>query len=245
MNLSLILCLLVALILVICILILFGQYQKVKSSYEAIQRSYQNLEHLNGTLRMQRHDYLNHLQVVYGMLEIGEYEELKTYLDPIYQDMMKTGKALKTKKPGVNALIAAKSGEAEHAGIDLYIEVKSDLQNLDVPDWELCKVLSNILDNAMTALTDQSEDRKIWMDITETKDNYQFEIANNGPMIELHRQSEIFKQGVTTKKGEGHGMGLSIVKSVVERFQGTLKLTSGEEKTTFQISFPKDRKRKE
>lgn len=244
MNLSLILCLLVALILVVCILILSGQYQKVKYSYDAMRKSYQNLEQLNSTLRMQRHDYLNHLQVVYGMLEIGEYEELKAYLEPIYQDMMKTGKALKTKKPGINALIAAKSGEAEHAGIDLYIEVKSDLQNLDVLDWELCKVLSNILDNAMTALQDRKEDRKIWLDITETKDSYLFEIANNGPMIEPYRQNEIFKQGVTTKSGEGHGMGLSIVKNVVERFQGTLKLTSGEEKTTFQISFPKEIKRK-
>lgn len=245
MNPGLILCLLVVLILVLCILVLSGQYQKIKRSYDAMWESYQNLEQLNGTLRMQRHDYLNHLQVVYGMLEIEEYEELKAYLDPIYQDMMKTGKALKTRKPAINALIAAKSGEAEHAGVDFYIEVKSDLQNLNVPDWELGKVLSNLLDNAITALQDKKTDRKIWLDINETKESFQFEVADNGPMIEPNWQNEIFKQGVTTKQGEGHGMGLYIVKDVVERFKGSVKLISVEEKTTFRISFPKEEKRKE
>lgn len=245
MNLGLILCLLVMLILVLCILVLSEQYQKIKRSYDTMQASYQNLEQLNDTLRMQRHDYLNHLQVVYGMLEIGEYEELKAYLDPIYQDMMKTGKALKTRKPAINALIAAKSGEAERAGIELYIEVKSNLQDLNVPDWELCKILSNLLDNAITALQDRKTDRKIWLDINETKEVFRFEVSDNGTMIETDWQNEIFKQGVTTKQGEGHGMGLYIVKDVVERFKGSVKLTSSEEKTTFQITFPKEERRKE
>lgn len=245
MSVSLILCLAVALILMICILIILGQYHKLKRSYDAMGASYQNLEQLNSTLRMQRHDFLNHLQVVYGLIEIGEYEELKSYLDPIYQDMMKTGKALKTKKPGINALIAAKYGEAEHAGMDLYIEVKSDLADLGVPDWELCKVLSNIIDNAMTALGEKKTDKKIWVDVTETREEYRFEIANNGPMIEPNMQSDIFQKGVTTKQEEGHGMGLAIVSDVVKRYHGDLRLTSDEDRTAFQICFPKTDSRKE
>ena len=64
MKTGLILCLLVALILMICILIILRQYLKLKRSYDAMLASYRNLEELNGTLRMQRHDYLNHLQVI-------------------------------------------------------------------------------------------------------------------------------------------------------------------------------------
>lgn len=113
MRIDLILCLLVAVILMICILIIRKQYLKLKRSYDAILTSYRNLEELNSTLRVQRHDYLNHLQVIYGMMELEEYTELKSYLDPLYKDMMKTGKALKTSKPAVNALIRAKSSEAD------------------------------------------------------------------------------------------------------------------------------------
>ena len=52
------------------------------------------------------------------MMELEEYDELKTYLAPIYKGMMKTGKALKTKNPAVNALLRAKMEEAESKGID-------------------------------------------------------------------------------------------------------------------------------
>lgn len=239
MTTSLILSLIVALVLMLCILIILAQYKKLRQNYEAIISSYKNLEQLNSILRAQRHDYLNHLQVVYGMLELEEYEELKGYLEPVYKDMMKTGKALKTSKPGVNALISAKIGEAERRGIDMYIEVKSDLKKLDIPDWELCKVISNIIDNAMTALEERENDRKIWIDINESMDAYRFEIANNGPKIDEQGRQEIFKQGVTSKKEEGHGMGLFIVSNVVKTFRGEIDLLSDSEETRFIISFPK------
>ncbi|MCI5872661.1 MAG: Spo0B domain-containing protein [Clostridiales bacterium] len=239
MKTGLILCLLVALILMICILIILRQYLKLKRSYDAMLASYRNLEELNGTLRMQRHDYLNHLQVIYGMTELEEYDELKRYLDPLYKDMMKTGKALRTAKPAINALIRAKSSEAENSNIDVYIEVKSDLKALEIPDWELCKVLSNIIDNGITALKLRETDKKLWIDITETQDDYRFVIANNGPMIAEKQQSEIFKQGVTTKSEEGHGMGLFIASNVMKYYKGKITLKSDEEQTCFQITLPK------
>lgn len=226
-------------VLTICIILILRQYQKVNGRYNVMMESYHNLEELNSTLRMQRHDYLNHLQVVYGLLEVDEYEELKAYLAPVYKDMLKTGKALRTSKPAVNALLRAKYAEAENENIDVYVEVKSDLQGLDIPDWELCKVLSNILDNAITALKEKSDNRKIMIDITESKAEYIFEIANNGPAIELQKQEEIFKQGVTTKQEEGHGMGLYITGGVVKRFGGQIKLTSDAQLTTFRVVFPK------
>lgn len=101
------------------------------------------MQKLNGELRSQRHDYLNHMQVVYGMAELEKYAELRSYLEPIYRDMMKTGKALRTSVPAVNALLMAKMGEAEAAGIDFYVEVRSELKDLRIEPWELCKVLSN------------------------------------------------------------------------------------------------------
>ncbi|MBQ0000620.1 MAG: Spo0B domain-containing protein [Clostridiales bacterium] len=242
MTTSLILSLLAAVVLTLCILVILIQYLRVKRSYEAILTSYENLEQLNSTMRAQRHDYLNHLQVVYGLVELEEYEELRSYLEPVYKDMMKTGKALKTSIPALNALISAKSAEAERADIDMYIETKSDLKDLGIPDWELCKVLSNIIDNGITALEERESDKKMWVDIHETEDSYRFEIANNGPMIDEKWKKEIFRQGVTSKKEQGHGMGLFIVSNVLKAHLGELELESGEAETRFRITFPKNRK---
>ena len=63
---------------------------RLRHQYDALVSSYRDLERLNSDLRAQRHDYLNHLQVVYGLMELEEYDELKTYLAPIYKGMMKT-----------------------------------------------------------------------------------------------------------------------------------------------------------
>ena len=108
MTISLVFCLVVAVVLLICIMILLKQFLQLKKHYEDLMESFRNLEQLNSTLRAQRHDYLNHLQVVYGMMELEEYEELQQYLEPVYKDMMKTGKALRTSKPAINALLKAK-----------------------------------------------------------------------------------------------------------------------------------------
>ena len=221
---------------VVSIFVLYTFYQKQNTNLE---ESMKNLEDLNTKLRAQRHDYLNHLQVVYGLMELEAYDELKRYLQPVYKDMLKTGKALKTSKPAINALLKAKMDEAESRGIDFYIEVKSDLKELNVEDWELCKVLSNLLDNAMTALACQEDEKRIVMDISEDKMAYRFSVSNNGPEIPESMQSEIFKQGITTKKGEGHGMGLFIVMNVLKSYGGEMMLVSKEGETEFAFVIPK------
>lgn len=230
-------------VLALCIILLIMYTWKMKQHYISLRESYENLEKLNSNLRAQRHDYLNHLQVVYGLMEMEEYEELKNYLQPVYKDMLKTGKALRTSKPAINALLKAKMDEAENKGIDVYIEVKSNLQNLHVEDWELCKVLSNLLDNAMTALAQKNGEKKIELDITEDSDSYRFSVSNNGPMIPKEMRENIFKQGITTKNGEGHGMGLYIVSNVLKACRGTIELKSEENETNFSFSLPKEERR--
>ena len=57
------------------------------------------------------------------MMELQEYEELHDYLEPVYKDMMKVGKAIRTSIPAVNALLMAKMSTAEANGTDFSVEV--------------------------------------------------------------------------------------------------------------------------
>ena len=234
------LCVISVVILVTCILLLLKSYLRLKNRNETLRESIENLGRLNDKLRMDRHDYLNHLQVVYGLMELKEYEDMNSYLRTVYKELMKTGKAIKTSKPAINALLAAKSAEAETRGIEFLIEVKSDLSKLSIEDWELCKVLSNLIDNAFKALEESDkETKKVRIDITETPDKYLFDVENNGPMIPSDLRESIFKRGFSTKKEEGHGMGLSIVSEILLANRGSIRLDSNEEETAFRISFEK------
>ena len=169
------------------------------------------------------------------MAELEEYAELHAYLEPIYRDMMKISKAIRTSIPAVNALLMAKMGEAEAAHIDFYVEVKSDLKNLQIEPWELCKVLSNLIDNAITALLEKESDRKMILEINEDREYYLFSVTDNGAPIPKDRQAAIFRPGITTKQEAGHGMGLSIVSGILKANGGNILLKSNEKETVFTV----------
>lgn len=240
MNIYLYFCLAVVIILMLCLVWMFLLYEKMRRRYDSLAESCEQIQKLNSELRAQRHDYLNHMQVVYGMAELEEYEELHAYLEPIYRDMMKVGKAIRTLVPAVNALLMAKMGEAEAERIDFYVEVKSDLKNLGIEPWELCKVLSNLIDNAITALSEKEGERKMVLDINEDREYYLFSVSDNGAPIPKDRQAVIFRQGFSTKPEAGHGMGLFIVSNVLKGNGGSILLESDEKETTFTVRLRKE-----
>ena len=229
-----------SLILAGCLVILLRSYMRLTSRNKALRESVENLGALNDRLRMDRHDYLNHLQIVYGLMELEEYDEMNEYLQKVYKELLKTGKAIKTSKPAINALIAAKMAECEEKGIEFLVEVKSDLKDIGIEDWELCKVLSNLVDNAVRAVGESdSEEKAVRVNITETAENYVFEVEDNGPKIPDEIKELIFRKGFTTKKGEGHGMGLAIVSRIVSDNKGVIELATDESRTVFTVQFEK------
>lgn len=221
---------------------IFGLFSYTRYQNSSYGESMKNLESLNRKLREQRHDYLNQLQVVYGLLELEEYEEAREYLSPVFKDIMKVNKALKTAQPAVNALLQAKMEAAEQQGIDFYLEVGTQLDALALEPWELCKVLANLIDNAVTALERGGTEKHISLEIREAADSYRFAVRNSGPMIPLEQQRMIFSEGYTTKKEAGHGMGLSIVSAVLKEAGGEIRLESGEAETAFLFTVPKKKK---
>lgn len=204
-----------------------------------LKESFENLENLNLKLRSQRHEYLNEMQIVYGLLELGEYNEAYNYLKPVYEDIAKVGKALRTTKPAVNALLQAKIEYSQKHEVALYVEVSSDLGQLSVEQWDLCRVLGNLIDNACTAVLQNDGEKSIHVVINEDKKWYHFCVYNNGPLIPENKRELIFKKGYSSKKEDGHGLGLWIVKDIVVQYGGKIFLESKEGKTEFDVYFPK------
>lgn len=196
------------------------------------------MEGLNNTLRAQRHDFLNHLQVVYSLMEMGEYAEANAYIERVYGAITAVSRVLKTANPAINALLQVKLAACEKAGIRVAVNIQSPWKDLPIPGWEMCKVLSNLMDNAIDALS-EVEDRQLTITLTEDLKAFRFSVANNGPMIPLKSQQAIFNPGVTTK-ATGHGMGLYIVKKVLCDRGGDVTLVSDGQQTVFSGYLPKE-----
>lgn len=210
--------------------------RRVRTIYE-LKTTNDQMDALNLQLRAQRHDFLNHIQVVYSLLEMNEGKEAADYLERIYSQLRTVNKVMRTKVTAFNALLQVKNAVCEERGIRLDLDIRTSLEGLPVPPWEICCVIGNLMDNAMDALADTTNGW-IRLEVRETLRSFTFTITNNGPSIPKEIRQSIFEPGVSTK-GEGHGMGLSIVRKTLAEFGGTIDLLEDDD-TCFAVTIPRE-----
>lgn len=238
----------IALVAVMAALIIWGAVvdirdaritRKVDEQRAMLEEAYSQLEDLNRLLREQRHDFKNHLQVVYSLTEMGAYSDAMDYVQRIYEDVQALGSRIRTASPAVNALLSAKQADCADHGVALEIGIQSAWEEIPVPGWELCRILGNLIDNATDALEeDGTPNPRICVCIAEDIRCWSLTVANNGPEIPRSVFSQIFLPGFTTKS-EGHGNGLGIVMGLAEKYGGRIGVESTPESTVFTCSIPK------
>ena len=211
---------------------------------QELEEAYGQLEDLNREMRAQRHDFMNHLQVVYSLIEMDEPQEAMAYMDKIYGDMQRVSRMMRTACPAVNALIQAKVVEAERRGAELKLSIAAKWDDERMPAWEICRVLANLIDNALdascTAQLPEGVRPMVELVLGEDLRSWFFSVRNNGPAIDEATRAKIFEPGFTTK-ATGQGMGLFIVSQTLTQLGGKLTLESHEGDTVFSGFVPRKR----
>ena len=105
-----------------------------------------------------------------------------------------------------------------------------------MPPWEICCIIGNLINNAIDVV-EGSRDARIVLTVRESVRGFTFTIENNGEPVPEELRERIFEPGISTK-GEGRGMGLSIVRSTLAEFGGTIELAQGEQ-TAFVVAVPR------
>lgn len=127
-------------------------------------------------------------------------------------------------------------------GIKVIKEYGCDLPKINAYGSELNQVWTNLIDNAIDALDENSseEDPTIWIRTNCEGDALMVEIADNGVGIPPEKLAHIFEPFFTTKGvGKGTGLGLHIAyRIVVGQHQGDIQVVSQPGDTRFQIRLP-------
>ncbi len=211
---------------------------------QELEEAYGQLESLNREMRAQRHDFMNHIQVVYSLIEMNEPGEAMAYMDKIYGDMQRVSRMLRTACPAVNALIQAKVVEAEQRGAELKLSIAAKWDDELMPAWEICRVLANLIDNALDAAlsSEHPEGVKPTVELVLGEDlrSWFFSVRNNGERIDEKTRARIFDPGFTTK-ATGQGMGLYIVSQAIAQLGGKITLESTDVDTVFSGFVPRKR----
>ena len=105
---------------------------------------------------------------------------------------------------------------------------------------KLQQVLMNLFSNAKDAM-ESSAIKIISVSTREEADKVVIEVADTGCGIDPEHIKHVFSRSYTTKPvGKGSGMGLDLVRKIVEEMDGSIGVESEISKgTTFRVVFPR------
>ena len=130
--------------------------------------------------------------------------------------------------------------------------MRKDLElQLDFDEYSICaseelmkQVFINLLDNAMKFAP---EGGIVRVEVTQNDQDTRVAVSNDGPRIPGDQIEKIFRkfyQADESRTSKGNGIGLAIVRRVMELHGGSVEVNSDERWTTFTAILPKEVKRK-
>lgn len=204
----------------------------VQNAAVRIQNQYlQQQIDMTESLKKFRHDYKAHLFAMDALLEAGKTQELHQYLLSLHQSQFE-GVHLRqyTDNVSLNILLNQKATVAEKYGIRFKADiVLSSDGKIIVGD--LISLFSNLCDNAIEACA-TLPDASISLSVHKAKAYLVIEISNTSSS-DVRKTNPEF---VTSKsRPELHGMGIKIIKSIVEKYHGIYQIDSTDHSFTTMI----------
>jgi nitrogen fixation/metabolism regulation signal transduction histidine kinase len=103
---------------------------------------------------------------------------------------------------------------------------------------QLIRIVTNLIKNAIQAVEDK-DTPKIDVKVSEANDAIKIEVRDNGKGIEEEVKHLVFEPKFTTKSS-GMGLGLPMIKNIIEAYDGAINFTStAGEGTVFTVILPK------
>lgn len=176
-------------------------------------------------IRSQRHDYNFHVQALAGLINEGNIDECRQYLDNLVRDSAAMNTILPIKDPAIAALVYSFRAMALEYGIELHVDIQNDLSCVTTSVYETNKVIGNLLQNAIDEVrTHDDKSFGIHLHILKRGENCIIHVANkvtpkNDAQAAYLR--DIYKPGFSTKPGH-EGIGLNNTQNLLRRYRGVV-----------------------
>ncbi|MGG7058996.1 sensor histidine kinase [Clostridium tertium] len=204
------------------------QYLKLKL------QSYDENKKVSMILNKFRHDLKNHMLCMQIMLKNNQFEELDKYFLQLSNEISKVIIQFKTGNTVIDTVLSSKIALANFYKIPVDIEIPN-LIEVEIKAFELCAILSNLLDNAIEA-SSKFKESKIKIKISSVFNCIIIIISNKINENILISNPKL----ITTKKDKlNHGVGLSIVNDIVKKYDGTISFYMDDGYFNVNIALPK------
>lgn len=215
---------------IICVMNIgtYYMYEKVSEAYqEKIQKTvlenqivmYQNqfeiIHEARQDMKQLRHDMKNHFMLIEGYLQKGKYAEAQEYIGQLAERTSSAKEYVNTGNDELDSILNYKLGRANslNCKVDVKIEVPRERF---MSDFDLNMLLSNLMDNALEAI-EKTDERVLTVRIKYIKRMLYISVYNS-------YNGDVKKKGnklLTTKvKKEEHGIGMTSIQRIVDKYQG-------------------------
>ena len=175
------------------------------------------------SLRRFRHDVKNHAIVMNSMLEQGDLDGARSYMDDIANDVTGALPRFSTGNAVVDSLLNVKYAAAARQGTQLVFS--GLIPKNGIAPKDMCVCIGNLLDNALEGCSRLPEGagRKILICATVTGKTLLITIENPTAQTAVTTKDGLPR---TTKKDPGqHGIGLKNVRQTAKKYGGSLMLS--------------------
>lgn len=171
------------------------------------------------SMKTVRHDLNNHMTSVYALVQNGKKEELMGYLSEMIEVFDKKQGIASTGNVVIDSIINFKLQEADKDMITVNIDLNIP-KELKIPSFDITIIVGNLLDNALNAVKKLENNRCIDIKIKYTKNRLILKIVNSFEGIIIKENGKLI---TTHEDKNNHGLGLESVKTVLEKYNGTIE----------------------
>lgn len=203
--------------------------------------SYESVRTLGEALRAQTHEHGNRMHTAVALIELGrgdEAVELLTETARSSQELVDQVVA-RDGDPTVAALLLGKASQAKERGVQWRTSMQPGIPRTTLSPVDAVSLVGNLIDNGIDAAAAGPEPRWMEVGMAQSREGaivLTFRDSGDGVPPELRER--VFEHGFSTKPAgtEGRGVGLALVRSIVDTAGGTLELADSP--TTFRVTLP-------
>lgn len=214
-----------------------------KDDIEAMSRRLARTKEYAENLRSQAHEYSNKLHTIAGLIQIGANERALAIIGQENKGHQALINLLvsSVSNPALSGCILGKYNRARELGLNLVLDPESQMKDIPahITSEHLVTILGNLLNNAFEATLSQQR-QQVTLAMTDLGSDLVFEIEDQGAGIPEAEIDKIFQHGFSTK-AEGRGIGLALVKNMIEQLNGEITVDSELGKgTCMTVYLPKE-----
>lgn len=198
-----------------------GEYLSLSDSKG---RNRMEMKELLEVIQVQRHDFLNHLQVISGLVQLNKEDRVRDYIKQVCVEYERLSKITRLKSAEIKAVLLIAMNEAAKCQVEILFEIETDMRTLGVPGDIAGVALDRCMKHAIKFLAPpEVNDRRIKLTMSEGEKKITVKLGFPGVPAEVVKEAQ-------------EQMDLS---RYLESYGGSVGLAVTEKEAEIYIIFPK------